>query len=42
MALVDAIRETTGIEAGVKWPNDVLVGTGKLAGILAEVASPTR
>ena len=40
MALVDAIRETTGIEAGVKWPNDVLVGTGKLAGILAEVASP--
>jgi BirA family transcriptional regulator, biotin operon repressor / biotin---[acetyl-CoA-carboxylase] ligase len=40
VALVDAIRETTGIEAGVKWPNDVLVGTGKLAGILAEVASP--
>ncbi|MCI4676830.1 biotin--[acetyl-CoA-carboxylase] ligase [Candidatus Mycolicibacterium alkanivorans] len=40
VALVDAVRETTGIEAGVKWPNDVLVGTGKLAGILAEVASP--
>ena len=40
VALVDAIRETTGIQAGVKWPNDVLVGTGKLAGILAEVASP--
>ena len=40
VALVEAIRDTTGIEAGVKWPNDVLVGTGKLAGILAEVASP--
>jgi BirA family biotin operon repressor/biotin-[acetyl-CoA-carboxylase] ligase len=30
-----------GVEAGLKWPNDVLVGDGKLAGILAEVASPT-
>jgi BirA family biotin operon repressor/biotin-[acetyl-CoA-carboxylase] ligase len=40
VALVDAIRESTSIEAGVKWPNDVLAGTGKLAGILAEVASP--
>ena len=40
VALVDAVRAVTGIEAGVKWPNDVLVGTGKLAGILAEVAAP--
>ncbi|EHB58571.1 biotin/acetyl-CoA-carboxylase ligase [Mycolicibacterium rhodesiae JS60] len=40
VALVDAVRATTGIEAGVKWPNDVLVGEGKLAGILAEVAAP--
>lgn len=40
VALVDAVRESTGIEAGVKWPNDVLVGSGKLAGILAEVAAP--
>ncbi len=40
VALVDAIRDTTGIEAGLKWPNDILVGTGKLAGILAEVAAP--
>jgi BirA family biotin operon repressor/biotin-[acetyl-CoA-carboxylase] ligase len=40
VALVDAVRTSTGIEAGVKWPNDVLVGIGKLAGILAEVAAP--
>lgn len=40
IALVDAIREATGVEALLKWPNDVLVGTGKLAGILAEVAAP--
>jgi BirA family transcriptional regulator, biotin operon repressor / biotin---[acetyl-CoA-carboxylase] ligase len=40
VALVDAIRTATGIEAGVKWPNDVPVGTGKLAGILTEVAAP--
>ncbi|GAY18982.1 biotin--[acetyl-CoA-carboxylase] ligase [Mycobacterium sp. shizuoka-1] len=40
VALVDAVRTSTGVEAGVKWPNDVLVGSGKLAGILAEVAAP--
>lgn len=42
IAIVDAVREATGIEAGLKWPNDVLVGPGKLAGILAEVAAPQR
>lgn len=40
VALVEAVRSTTGIAAGVKWPNDVLVGIGKLAGVLAEVAAP--
>jgi BirA family biotin operon repressor/biotin-[acetyl-CoA-carboxylase] ligase len=42
VAVVDAVAVTTGIRAGLKWPNDVLVAGGKLAGILSEVASPKR
>jgi BirA family transcriptional regulator, biotin operon repressor / biotin---[acetyl-CoA-carboxylase] ligase len=40
VAVVDAVRAVTGIRAGLKLPNDVVVGEGKLAGILAEVAAP--
>jgi BirA family transcriptional regulator, biotin operon repressor / biotin---[acetyl-CoA-carboxylase] ligase len=40
VAVVDAVRGIAGVEAGLKWPNDVLVGDGKLAGILTEVAAP--
>ena len=40
VAVVDAVRAITGLDAHLKWPNDVLVGEGKLAGILAEVAAP--
>ena len=39
IAVVDAIAATTNVKAGLKWPNDVIAGGGKLAGILAEVAS---
>jgi BirA family biotin operon repressor/biotin-[acetyl-CoA-carboxylase] ligase len=42
VAIVDTVHTVTGIEAGLKWPNDVLAGGGKLAGILAEVAAPQR
>jgi BirA family transcriptional regulator, biotin operon repressor / biotin---[acetyl-CoA-carboxylase] ligase len=43
VAVVDTVApllEVTGVQAGLKWPNDVLAGGGKLAGILAEVARP--
>jgi BirA family biotin operon repressor/biotin-[acetyl-CoA-carboxylase] ligase len=40
VAVVDALAPLTGTSIGLKWPNDVLAGDGKLAGILAEVASP--
>ncbi|MEV0293467.1 biotin--[acetyl-CoA-carboxylase] ligase [Nocardia sp. NPDC050710] len=39
VAVVDALRATADVEANLKWPNDVLLGDRKVAGILAEVAS---
>lgn len=36
LAVVSAVREQTAVPASLKWPNDVLVGERKLAGILAE------
>lgn len=36
VAVVTAVREQAGVPARLKWPNDVLVGERKLAGILAE------
>ncbi len=35
-AVVDAVAATTGISAELKFPNDLLVGGRKVAGILAE------
>ena len=39
VALADGIRGATGLVAILKWPNDVYVGSRKLAGILAEAGS---
>ena len=36
VAVAEAVRRVGGVDAGLKWPNDVLVGERKLAGILAE------
>jgi BirA family biotin operon repressor/biotin-[acetyl-CoA-carboxylase] ligase len=36
LALSDAVERVAGVPAGLKWPNDLVVGDRKLAGILAE------
>lgn len=37
LAVADAIREVTGLETGIKWPNDVVIGGKKVCGILTEM-----
>ncbi len=36
LAVVDAIRVSTGLESQIKWPNDVLINGRKVCGILIE------
>src|SRR6266851_1586210 len=36
VAVASALRRSAAVDARLKWPNDVLVGGAKLAGILAE------
>src|SRR5260370_40503102 len=38
LAVVDSIAETCQIPATIKWPNDVLIGERKVAGILIETS----
>ena len=38
VAVCEAVRKA-GVEAGIKWPNDVLAGGRKVAGILTELAA---
>ena len=36
LSVVRSVRRVTGLEADIKWPNDVLIGGKKVAGILIE------
>ncbi|RRJ66297.1 biotin--[acetyl-CoA-carboxylase] ligase [Paenibacillus oralis] len=36
VAVCRAVRHTAGVDAGIKWPNDLLVGGRKICGILVE------
>ena len=38
VAAARAVRKTTGLDARIKWPNDLMLGGRKAAGILAESA----
>jgi BirA family biotin operon repressor/biotin-[acetyl-CoA-carboxylase] ligase len=39
VALARALRAGTGLECGIKWPNDILVKDRKLCGILTEMTA---
>jgi BirA family transcriptional regulator, biotin operon repressor / biotin---[acetyl-CoA-carboxylase] ligase len=41
VALVESVRRLAEVDAELKWPNDLLVGGRKCAGILAEVVAGT-
>lgn len=36
LAAAEAVEALTGLRPGIKWPNDLVIGTRKLCGILAE------
>jgi BirA family biotin operon repressor/biotin-[acetyl-CoA-carboxylase] ligase len=42
VALSEVVAARVGAEPGIRWPNDVLLGDAKLAGILAEAAIDGR
>ena len=39
LAVTKALREETGIEAGIKWPNDIYVRNRKICGVLTEFSA---
>ncbi len=42
VAVAGAIRRVTGLSAGIKWPNDIIINDRKAAGILIELSAGER
>ena len=42
VATAEALKEVCGLDARVKWPNDILVGGRKIAGLLNELSAETE
>lgn len=40
LSVAEVIAAATGLQPGIKWPNDVLIGTKKICGILVENLFP--
>lgn len=38
LAVAEGIRETCGLEARIKWPNDIVIGGKKVCGMLTELS----
>lgn len=41
LSTAEAIKECTGIDAGIKWPNDLVINGKKVVGILTEMSAGT-
>ena len=42
LAVVNAVNDLYDVNAGIKWPNDVVIGGRKLCGILTEMSAEVR
>lgn len=41
MAVAKGIEDETGLKAGIKWPNDIIINRKKVSGILTEMSAQT-
>lgn len=41
MAVARGIEDETGLKAGIKWPNDIIINRKKVSGILTEMSAQT-
>ena len=39
LSVAEAVRELTGLKAGIKWPNDIVLNKKKICGILTEMST---